>query len=61
MKGREGEKRGENTGEVWGDVTSPNLKNSRFRRAIEDFAGHQEELYCPVEKGRLGIAPQRRS
>ena len=53
--------RGENTGGC-GGVTPPNLENSRFRRAIEAFAGHQEELYCRAEtpslkfvKGRLGI------
>ena len=47
---------------VWGGVTPPNLKNSRFPRAIEDFAGRQEELYCHTEtpplkfvKGRLRI------
>ena len=44
------------------DTPPPNLKNNRFRMAIEDFAGHQEELYCHAEtqpmkfvKGRLGI------
>ena len=55
---------GENTGRWGGGVCDhpPNLKNSRFRRAIEDFAGRQEELYCHTEtpplkfvKGRLRI------
>ena len=55
--------RGENTGGLRGVIPPPppNLKNSRYRRAIKDFAGRQEELYCHAEtphikfvKGRLG-------
>ena len=47
---------------VCGGCDPPNLENSPFRRAIKDFTGHQEKLYCRTEtpplkfvKGRLGI------
>ena len=59
-----GVEEGCDTGGVEGCDTPPppNLKNSRFRRAIEDSTGRQEELYCHAEtppmkfvKGRLGI------
>ena len=35
---------------VGGSVTPPNLKNSRFHRTIEDFAGHNEEFFAAQER-----------